>query len=211
MQKESIQLMEWFCSLVGSKDPTDDSHCSRVRQCTGLILDGLIRFFPEYGLTQNDKERIIFASLFHDIGKAAVPDRILQKPGRLEYAENEILKNHTRKGKKMFEQLKKRTDPDTAAFRLYSCCEKVCMSHHERYDGGGYPEGLKGDAIPIEAQIVGLADTYDELVCERIYKSACDTEEAFESILEGECGAFSPKLLRIFRMCRMEIESIYEN
>ncbi|MDY3909073.1 MAG: HD domain-containing phosphohydrolase [Eubacterium sp.] len=211
MQEENKCLMEYFGSVFESGDLTSDGHCRRVRLCSELILDRFIQFFPEYGLTKKDREEISFAAVVHDVGKVAVPDWILQKPGRLSFEEFEIVKNHTRKGKKMFEQIMSSVKSDSESYDLYLCCAKVCMSHHERYDGEGYPEGLKGDAIPIAAQIVGLADAYDVLVSERIYKSAYSKEEAFDMILEGECGVFSPKLLQIFQMCRMEVENIYES
>jgi putative two-component system response regulator len=161
-------------------------------------------------LTKKDKDGISLAAVVHDIGKIAVPDWILQKPGRLTFEEFQIVKNHTRKGKKMFEKFLDSIDKSSDKYKQLICCADVCMSHHERYDGDGYPEGLKGEEIPIAAQIVGIADAYDVLVSEKIYKSAYSKEEAFDMILEGECGAFSPKLLQIFRMSRMELEEIYE-
>ena len=93
---------------------------------------------------------------------------------------------------------------------LLKTAEQICRWHHERFDGSGYPFGLKGNEIPIGAQIVGLADAYDALVSERIYKPAYDKEEAFNMILEGECGVFNPRLIEIFRMIRMELEEILE-
>ena len=144
------------------------------------------------------------------MGKIAVPDWILQKPERLEEEEFEIMKNHTRKGRKMFENILAGLEPDSKSRDVFECYAEVCMSHHERYDGKGYPEGLRGDEIPISAQIVGLADAYDVLLSERIYKSAYSKEDAFEMILEGESGVFSPKLLQLFQMLRMDFEELYD-
>lgn len=205
------RLVEYLGSVIESGDLTNDRHCRQVRRCSALITDKLMQFFPEYGLTAEDRRRILFAAAAHDVGKIAVPDWILQKPGRLTFEEFEIMKNHTRKGYKMFQQMLLHVHKeDTDARSLFECCANVCLSHHERYDGGGYPQGLVGDDIPVEAQIVGLADAYDVLVSERIYKSAYTREEAFEMILEKECGVFHPKLIQIFQMSRMEIEEIYE-
>jgi putative two-component system response regulator len=210
MQNENKFLMEYFGSIIESCDLTADGHCEHVRLCSELLFDKLVQFFPEYHLKKRDKESLSLAAVVHDIGKIAVPDWILQKPGRLTFEEFQIMKNHTRKGKKMFEKFLDGVDEASEDYEQLSCCAEVCMSHHERYDGEGYPEGLKGEEIPIAAQIVGIADAYDVLVSERIYKSAFSKEEAFDMILEGECGVFSPKLLQIFRMSRMELEEIYE-
>ena len=205
------RLVEYLGSIMESGDLTNDGHCRQVRRCSELITDKLMQFYPEFGLTEEDRTRIRLAAASHDVGKIAVPDWILQKPGRLTFEEFEIMKNHTRKGYKMFQQLLLHVPKDDVeSRRLFECCANVCLSHHERYDGGGYPLGISGNDIPIEAQIVGLADAYDVLVSERIYKSAYTGEEAFEMIMEGECGVFHPKLIQIFQMSRMELEEIYE-
>lgn len=209
MFHEHIYLMEYFGSIFESGDIISDGHCRRVRRYSEFLLDKVMQFFPEYGLTAEDKEKISFAAVSHDVGKIGVPDWILQKPSCLTYEEFEIAKSHTSKGRKMFEQLMAPLKRESKLYARYKCCADVCMSHHERYDGEGYPEGLKGDEIPIAAQIVGLADAYDVLINERIYKLAYDKADAFEMIIEGECGMFSPKLLQIFQMYRMELENIY--
>lgn len=211
MNGNANRFLEYIGSIIESGDLTNDKHCRQVRRCSALLTDRIMEFFPEYGLKEEDKERILFAADTHDIGKIAVPDWILQKPGRLTEEEYEVMKNHTRKGYKMFQQILSQVEEDDPeAYALFSCCAKVCLSHHERYDGGGYPMGISKDDIPIEAQIVGLADAYDVLVSERIYKEACTRDEAFDMIMEGEHGVFSPKLLQIFQMSRMELEEIYE-
>ena len=148
--------------------------------------------------------------MFHDMGKISVPDRILQKPGRLTFDEFQIVKNHTRKGRQIFENVLKKMSKKDSDYSLFEYCAEVCMYHHERFDGGGYPAGLKKDEIPISAQVVGLADAYDALISERIYKPAFDKDEAFEMIVEGKCGIFNPRLIEIFSMVRMELEEIQE-
>lgn len=209
--QNSTPLWECFSSIVELGNLSSDGHSRRVRMCTELLLDKFMPFFPEYGLTKKDRERIAFAAVVHDIGKLAVPDWVLMKPGQLTFEEFEIAKSHTRKGSRMFEKLLRGLEPGSAYYKLYKCCAQVCMSHHERYDGEGYPQGLKGDEIPIGAQIAGLADAYDVLVSERIYKMAYSKDEAFEMVMEGECGVFSSKLLQVFQISRMEIEEIYES
>ena len=210
MLKENLFLLEYFGSIIELGDLAPNDHCYHVRQCSALLIDKLMQFFPEYGLKHRDKVNISFAALCHDMGKIAVPDWILQKPERLEEEEFEIMKNHTRKGRKMFENILAGLEPDSKSRDVFECCAEVCMSHHERYDGKGYPEGLRGDEIPISAQIVGLADAYDVLLSERIYKSAYSKEDAFEMILEGVSGVFSPKLLQLFQMLRMDFEELYD-
>lgn len=170
----------------------------------------MIRFCPDYKLSEGDVETICFSAMLHDVGKIVIPDRILHKAGRLDFNELEIMKNHTRKGRQIFERLMKLTREDSADYALYKCCAEVCMYHHERYDGDGYPLGLKGDEIPIAAQIVGVADAYDALISERIYKPAYKPEEAFEMIIEGDCGVFNPRLIDLFSMMRMELEEVHE-
>lgn len=210
MKKGEKLLIEYLSSLIESRDFQADHHCEHIRRFTEIILEKVMRFCPEYGLTSEDCEKIAFAATLHDLGKISISDKILQKPGRLTYDEFQIMKNHTRKGKKIFDHVLQTMDPEDPDYSLFQYCAEVCMYHHERFDGGGYPEGLKENEIPVSAQIVGLVDAYDALVSERVYKPAYDKGEAFEMIVEGECGVFSPRLLEIFRMVRMELEEILD-
>jgi len=210
MQIGNKLLMEYVCSLIESKDFSAPHHCKYVRQFTEVMLEKVMRFCPEYDLTEKKCEMIVIASTMHDIGKMMIMDKVLQKPGRLTDDEFELVKNHTRKGKKIFEHVLDTIEKDDPDRELFECCAEVCMYHHERYDGNGYPEGKKGNEIPISAQIVGLVDAYASLVNDRIYKQAYTKEEAFEKIEEGECGVFSPRLIEIFRMVRMDLEEILE-
>ena len=210
MQDSSEKLIEYLCSLIECRDFTAVHHCEQIRRLTEIMLEKIMQFCPEYKLTQEECNRISFAASLHDIGKISVSDRVLQKPCRLSPDESEVMKNHTRKGKQIFDQVMKNLDKDSPDYEVLQCCGDVCLSHHERFDGGGYPEGLKGNDIPISAQVVGLMDAYDALVNERIYKVAYDKNEAFEMIVEGECGVFNPRLIEIFRMVRMELEEVLE-
>ncbi len=138
----------------------------------------------------------------HDVGKIAIPDKILLKPGKLTRDEFDVMKSHTTKGCKIIKQLEFVDDKE-----FYNNCFDICRFHHEKYDGNGYPDNLKGDEIPISAQIVSIADVYDALVSERVYKSAYSSEKAYDMILHGECGMFNPKLIECFKMVRGEFES----
>ena len=180
-------LFSYVISVIENRDFYAEYHCEKVQRFTRILLEKVIRFCPDY-----------------------IPDRILHKAGRLDFNELEIMKNHTRKGRQIFERLMKLTREDSADYALYKCCAEVCMYHHERYDGDGYPLGLKGDEIPIAAQIVGVADAYDALISERIYKPAYKPEEAFEMIIKGDCGVFNPRLIDLFSMMRMELEEVHE-
>ena len=150
-------------------------------------------------------EIITSASSLHDVGKIAIPDGILLKPGRLTAEEFEIMKTHTTKGSELLTNIKGIWDEDYA-----QVCYEICRHHHEKYDGRGYPDGLKGDEIPVAAQIVSIADVYDALVSSRVYKGAFTVDVAFQMINDGECGVFSPKLLDSFARVREEFESLVE-
>ena len=210
MAEGKEMLLEYLISMIESRDFFAEHHCEKVRCFTEIILDKVRRFCPEYKLTQKDCDQIAFAATMHDLGKIAVPDHILHKPGRLDYDEQEIMKNHTRKGRQIFEHIAAGMKPEDNEYELFSYCAEVCMYHHERFDGGGYPMGLEKDDIPISAQVVGLADAYDALISERIYKPAYGREEAFEMIIEGECGIFNPRLIELFSMVRMELEEVQD-
>ncbi|MBO5489489.1 MAG: HD domain-containing protein [Eubacterium sp.] len=210
MKNAEQKLLIYICSLVESRDFSAEHHCEQIRRFTEIILDKVIRFCPEYGLTEEQCRKISYASATHDIGKLSIPDRILNKPGRLTEDEFMLMKNHTMKGKYIFDHVLNELDEDDEDYELLNYCREICLYHHERFDGEGYPERLKGNSIPISAQVVGLVDAYDALVSDRIYKPAFPKEEAFEMIVEGECGVFNPRLIEIFRMVRMELEEILE-
>ena len=133
--------------------------------------------------------------MLHDIGKLAIPDNVLNKPQGLASEEFEIMKTHTVKGADMLAGL----DAYDEYPRFFRTACEICRWHHERWDGGGYPDGLKGEQIPISAQVVSLADTYDALTSERVHKSALPHECAVEMILHGECGEFNPLLIECFK------------
>lgn len=210
MDNSSLILLEYLSSIIESRNLVIDMHSEHIRWITEIMLDQIRKFCPDYGLTAEDCRKIVIASAMHDVGKVAVPDKILMKPSRLTADEFQIVQNHTKKGWKIFDHVLAKMDPKDEDYKLFQYCAEICMCHHERYDGNGYPRGLKGDDIPISAQVVGLADSYDSLVSDRLYKSAYKKEDAFEMIVEGECGVFSTRLLEVFRIVRMEIEEMLE-
>ena len=134
-------LFSYVISVIENRDFYAEYHCEKVQRFTRILLEKVIRFCPDYKLSEGDVETICFSAMLHDVGKIVIPDRILHKAGRLDFNELEIMKNHTRKGRQIFERLMKLTREDSADYALYKCCAEVCMYHHERYDGDGYPLG----------------------------------------------------------------------
>lgn len=161
------------------------------------------RTCPEYELTEQSIGIISSAAALHDIGKIAIPDSILMKPGRLTDDEWKIMETHAQTGCRILDSLSNVTDKDYLRY-----AHNICHYHHERWDGHGYPEGLAGEAIPICAQVVGLADAYDALTSKRVYKEAYPFAQAVNMIVRGECGAFSPKLLECFKHVTYQYEEL---
>ncbi|MDR1893726.1 MAG: response regulator [Spirochaetales bacterium] len=186
LQQSNQALIDAISSTVEFRDEESGEHVKRIRVLTRILLEGANKYYP---LTKEEIETISNASVVHDIGKIAIPDAILQKPGRLTAEEFEIMKTHTTKGCAM---LKTFPMEDKHYFQY---CYDVCRHHHERWDGRGYPDGLKGDSIPVWAQATSVADVYDALTAKRVYKEAIPHEKAINMILNGECGVFNPKML----------------
>lgn len=168
-----------------------------------ILAQEASREYPEYGLTQSSIECISSASALHDLGKIAIPDSILLKPGKLTDDEYEYMKSHAARGAEILQQIDNAWDDEYG-----KVCYEICRHHHERYDGRGYPDGLKGEQIPVSAQLVSIADVYDALVSERVYKKAIPVDKAFHMIVSGECGLFSHKLLVCFRNVRAQFEKL---
>ena len=194
IRENNEAMLEALSSIVESRSLETGEHTRRIKQLTGIILKYLTECFPKYGLTKAAADQIAEASVLHDIGKIGIPDAILLKPGRLTPEEFEIMKTHTTIGCEMLEKSYRRKDSD-----FYRYSYEICRHHHERWDGGGYPDHLAGDDIPISAQIVSVADVYDALVSPRVYKKAFEKDKAF---INGECGKFSPDVLECFRLAK---------
>ena len=175
-----------------------ESGVHRVQRVPETLLERLAQKTEKYHLDGDTRAMIALASSLHDIGKIGVDEKILNKPGKLTKEEFEIMKTHTVIGAEMLEQLGIYQDEP-----LVKIAHQICRWHHERYDGKGYPDGLVGDEIPISAQVVSVADVYDALASERVYKKAVPNEKVLEMILHGECGQFNPILIE----CLQEISS----
>ncbi|HNH08142.1 MAG TPA: HD domain-containing protein, partial [Leptospiraceae bacterium] len=198
------QLIDILTSVVESRNLESGNHIQRIRTVTRLLLEQIMVDFPEYELTLELIDIISSASALHDIGKIAIPDSILLKPGKLTDEEFEIMKGHTIKGCEIINSAAAIQDQE-----YYKYCYDICRHHHERYDGSGCPDGLRGDNISLAAQTVSLADVYDALISRRCYKEAFDEEKVFTMITQGESGIFNPKLLKAMNRIRPELKSSY--
>jgi len=196
-------VLDTLSAVIEHRSVESGNHVLRIRRFTQCLLREVARCCPEYGLQEPDIDSMSSAAVLHDIGKISVPDAILNKPARLTSAEFDIMKTHTTVGSQLVEQLEGLGD---LQFLRYSY--NICLYHHERWDGRGYPNGLQGDAIPICAQVVGLTDAFDALTTSRIYKDAYEYDTAVNMILNGECGSFSPKLLECFKNVKQALIAV---
>ena len=197
-KEENNNIMIGILSnVLGFRNSESSEHILHIKTATEMMLRKLVKVTDAYPLTEADIALITTASSLHDIGKVGIPEEILNKPGRLTDEEFKIMQNHTIIGARILKNMEGYEDEE-----LMMVAYQICRWHHERYDGRGYPDGLKGDEIPISAQVVSLADVYDALVGERVYKKAYSHEKAIQMILNGECGAFNPILLE----CLLDIQ-----
>ena len=198
-------MIDALSSVVESRSAETGEHTRRIKYYTRLMLKYVMKYFPNYGLTNAQMDLIARASVLHDIGKIGIPDAILLKPGALTDKEYEIMKTHTTIGCDILQKFYRDTSNEFVRY-----CYEICRHHHERWDGNGYPDHLAGDDIPLSAQIVAIADVYDALISPRVYKSSYATEVAFEMIMNGECGQFSPDILECFRLAKRDFFDIVE-
>ena len=202
--RESNEFMiDALSSVVEFRSAETGEHTRRIKYFTRIMLKYLMKYFPKYGLTNAKIDMIARASALHDIGKIGIPDAILLKPGKLTNEEFEVMKSHTTRGCEIIDML---GDIQQGEYRRVSY--EICRHHHERYDGRGYPDHLQGEDIPIAAQIVSVADVYDALVHKRVYKAAFTPDVAYNMIVNGECGAFSPKLMGCLTEAKDEFEAV---
>ncbi len=198
-------MIETLSTVVEFRDLETGDHVRRIKYFTRVMLEYLAKHFPKYGMTPERIDSIARASALHDVGKIGIPDAILLKPGRLTAEEFEIMKTHTTIGCQILEKFR-RNEVD----EFYQHCYDICRHHHERWDGNGYPDRLAGEAIPISAQVVAVADVYDALVSKRVYKEAFATSKAHDMIMGGECGQFSPDVLECFELAKEDFFNIIE-
>lgn len=190
-ENNTDMLVGVLSHIVEFRNGESGAHVRHIRIITELLLHRLLEISSQYPITAEQQDNIPLASALHDIGKIGIDEKILNKPGRLTPEEFEVVKTHSMLGAEMLHQLE-----DFNEQPLLQTAYEITRWHHERWDGRGYPDGLKGDEIPISAQLVALADVYDALTSERCYKKAFSHEKAVQMILNGECGAFNPLLLQ---------------
>ena len=196
--KNSRMLIDVMAGVMELRNGESGLHVTHIEKLTELLLGCLVHRSDKFPLDNEQRSAIAMASALHDIGKMSIDDAILNKPGRLTTEEFEIMKTHTTLGADMLLELGRQH----AGNPLLEYAYQIARWHHERWDGKGYPDGLKGDDIPIAAQVVSVADVYDALTSVRVYKDAIPHEEAIQMILDGKCGEFNPLLLD----CLLEVQ-----
>lgn len=202
-EKTNNTMINILSHVIEYRNNESGQHILHVRMMTDILLRRLIEITDKYPLTETDISMIASVSALHDIGKISVPKAILNKPGKLDPEEWEIMKSHAAIGDSMLYDIGMQQSET-----LMNLAHEICRWHHERWDGRGYPDGLKGDEIPISAQVVAMADVYDALTSERCYKKSFDHATAIKMITNGECGAFNPLLIQ----CLLDVQDqLFEN
>ena len=199
-ERQNTLMIDILSHIVEFRNGESGQHVIHIRMLTELFLRRLVLKTNRYQLSPVDINLICIASALHDVGKIAIPGEILNKPGRFTEEEFAVMKEHTTIGSNMME-----AEPIHGSEPLIKVARDICRWHHERWDGRGYPDGLKGDDIPISAQIVALADVYDALTSPRVYKPAFPHEKAVEMILGNQCGTFNPLLMEILQEVAPEL------
>ena len=182
-----------LANIIEFRDCESGEHVKRISGLTKILMEDIVQNYPEHYMTQEEIEKISTASILHDVGKIAIPDSILNKPGRLTKEEFDVMKLHTVKGCEILKNIPHVLDKDTFRYSY-----DICRHHHERWDGKGYPDGIKGDEIAIWSQAVAIVDVYDALISPRVYKAPFEHSVAVNMIYNGECGTFNPMLLEAF-------------
>ena len=189
-ERSNRLMLEIISEVVSARNGESGAHMHHLCLLTEVLLDTLVSKTKRYTLTPHERKVIVTASAFHDIGKMGIDEKILNKSGQLTEEEYIVMKSHTLIGASMLARLDHYREEELARTAY-----QICRWHHERYDGGGYPDGLKGEEIPIAAQVVSIADAYDALISPRVYKEGFSHEQAMQMIRNGECGAFNPLLI----------------
>lgn len=200
-ERQSGLMIDILSHIVEFRNGESGLHVIHIRVLTEMLLKCLVEKTGMYNIRPSDIQLISTASALHDIGKIVIPEQVLNKPGKLTEEEFALMKTHTVKGAEMILDV---ANHGGEPLLDYAC--KICRWHHERYDGNGYPDGLVGEEIPICAQVTALADVYDALTSERVYKKAYTHEDAVRMILEGECGKFNPLLMECLMDIKYELE-----
>ena len=199
-------MIRILSSILGSRNSESREHILHIKTATEMMLRQLIKITDVYHLTEADIALITTASSLHDIGKIYIPEEILNKPERLTDEEFKIMKTHSKLGADIIQDMHLPQEKP-----LVHTAWEICRWHHERWDGKGYPDGLKGEEIPISAQVVSIADVYDALTSERCYKKAFDHDTAIKMILDGQCGQFNPILLKCLKELSPRLFKMFSN
>lgn len=194
-------MIEALATAIEFRNEESGGHVQRISRITRLLLEHTV-----FGKDMDEKEidNIALAAVMHDVGKITIPDAILTKPGKLTAEEYTIMQSHTTKGVAILERI-----PQLRNSGIYDYACDIARHHHERWDGGGYPDKLKGDEISPWAQVVSLADVYDALSCRRVYKPPYPREKVLDMINTGQCGIFNPQLLDSFLSVEDKLYELY--
>lgn len=205
IQQLNTSIIETLATAIEFRDCESGQHVKRIHDVTLLLLRALVHMDPvRYQFSEEQLQQVATAAIMHDVGKIAIPDYILNKPGRLTREECAVMKQHTIRGCELLDRIpKSQTNP------IYRYAYDICRHHHERWDGRGYPDQLKGDEISIWAQVVSVADVYDALVSPRVYKPPYQHDKAMEMILGGECGTFNPVLMQCLQRVSETLREAY--
>ena len=198
-------MIRIMSNILGSRNSESREHILHIKTATEMMLRQLVKLTDAYPLTEADIALITTASSLHDIGKIRIPEEILNKPGRLTDEEFQIMKTHSELGAAIIKDMDFPQDHP-----LVHTAWEICRWHHERWDGKGYPDGLKGEEIPISAQVVSIVDVYDALTSERCYKKAFDHDTAIQMILDGQCGQFNPILLMCLKELSLQLSKMID-
>ncbi len=200
IRQNNEAMLDTLSSLVEFRSVEIGEHTQRIKYFTKIMLEYIQEYFPKYGLDKGRIDGIVQACVLHDIGKIGIPDTILLKPGRLTEEEFEIMKTHTTIGCEILERSFR--DKNSG---FYRDSYDICRHHHERWDGSGYPDHLKGKELSIGVQVVSVADVFDGLTSPRIYKQPVSREKAYDMIVNGECGQFSPDVLKCLAVAKEDV------
>ena len=199
-------MIRIMSNILGSRNRESREHILHIKTATEMMLRQLVKVTAAYPLTEADIALITTASSLHDIGKIRIPEEILNKPGRLTDEEFKIMKTHSELGAAIIKDMDFPQDHP-----LVHTAWEISRWHHERWDGKGYPDGLKGEEIPISAQVVSIVDVYDALTSERCYKKAFDHDTAIQMILDGQCGQFNPILLKCLKELSFQFSNMFND
>ena len=199
-------LTDAISDIIEFRNLESGMHTRRVKNLTRAIGNAYMKLYPQADLNKAKVDMIARASTLHDIGKLVIPDKILLKPGKLTEKERMVMMGHTTKGCEILNLLRWNQSEEQLKIAY-----DICRHHHERHDGKGYPDRLRGEEIPLAARIVSIVDVYEALVTDRVYKKAYDKQTAYDMIMNGECGVFAPEVLNSFRYCIKLLELISES